>query len=89
LSEFYDGAQKYKWKHSSFYPFFIGILNLPPSYRGKLGVGLFLISLFRSKAGSAAELFIFNCLVQELKMFFEGVEIFLNGKAKNTSFRHD
>jgi hypothetical protein len=80
LSEFYDGAQIYKRKHSSFYPFLIGILNLPPSYRGKLGVGLFLISLFSSKAGSAAELFIFNCLVQELTMFFEGVEFFLNGK---------
>jgi hypothetical protein len=87
LSEFYDGAQIYKRKHSSFYLFLIGILNLPPSYRGKLGIGLFLISLFSSKVGSAAELFIFNCLVQELKMFFEGVEIFLNGK--NTSFRHD
>lgn len=80
LSEFYDGAKIYKWKVSSFYPFLIGILNLPPSYRGKLGVGLFLISLFSSKPGSAAEHFIFNCLVEELKMFYEGVEIVLNDK---------
>jgi hypothetical protein len=81
LSEFYDGAQIYKWKTSKFYPFVIGILNLPPSYRGKLGVGMFLSTLFSSLPGSAAENFIFkSCLVAELKNLYDGVRYTLNGK---------
>ena len=81
LSEFYDGAQIYRWKTSKFYPFVIGILNLPPSYRGKIGAGLFLSTLFSSEAGSAAEDFIFKtCLITELQKFYEGVKINVGGK---------
>jgi hypothetical protein len=81
LSKFYDGAQIYRWKKSDFYPCVIGILNLPPSYRGKLGVGLFLSTLFTSHKDSTAENFIFkSCLVEELKKFCDGIEICVAGK---------
>ena len=33
LSLFYDGIKVYKWKHSTFMPLIISILNLPPTYR--------------------------------------------------------
>ena len=47
----YDGAQIYKSKCSYFYPLLISILNLPPTYRKELGVGMFMLSLFTLPQG--------------------------------------
>jgi len=56
-----------------FAPYLINVLNLPPTYRGKLGLGMFLISLITCKANSGAENFILeHCLFQELKRFEDG-----------------
>ena len=41
LAQDYDGCQIFKKKHTSFWPLIIQFLNLPPSYRTKLGVGTF------------------------------------------------
>jgi hypothetical protein len=58
-----------------------GILNLPPSYRGKIGAGFFLSTVFSSEPGLEAEEFILkSCLVAELQQFYKGVELcFGNG----------
>ena len=41
FSEFYDGAQLFKRKATDFWPLFVSIMNLPPVYRGKIGIGFF------------------------------------------------
>jgi hypothetical protein len=45
LGQFYDGAQVYKAKASSFYPLLFHILNLPPDMRKVLGGGKFCYKL--------------------------------------------
>jgi hypothetical protein len=73
LSQFLDGVQIWKKKVTHFAPYLINVLNVPPTYRGKLGIGLFLISLITCRANSGAEKFILeHCLLQELKMFEVG-----------------
>ena len=73
LSQFLDGVQIWKKKVAHFAPYLINVLNLPPTYRGKLGLGMFLISLITCKANSGAEKFILeHCLFQELKRFEDG-----------------
>ena len=42
-------------KVAHFAPYLINVLNLPPTYRGKLDLGLYLISLITCKANSGAE----------------------------------
>lgn len=74
LSEFYDGAQVFKRRISSFWPLFISILNLPPTYRNRVGVGMFLASLFTAANGSVAEHFLFSqCLIAELIALDKGI----------------
>ena len=74
IGQFYDGCQIYKTKHSSFWPLVVSFLNLPPSYRTKMGVGMFLLGIFTSKMGSAAERFFFsNLYVNELKILHDGI----------------
>lgn len=81
LSEFYDGAQVFKRRYSSFWPLFVSILNLPPSYRNRVGVGMFLISLFTAEGSSLAEAFLFEkCLVPELLELYRGVEFTAAGR---------
>ena len=48
LSQFLDGVQIWKKKVAHLAPYLINVLNLPPTYRGKLGLGMFLISLIVS-----------------------------------------
>jgi hypothetical protein len=70
LSQFLDGVQIWKKKVAHFAHYLINVLNLPPTYRGKLGLGMFLISFITCKANSGAEKFILeHCLFQELKRF--------------------
>jgi len=81
LSQFLDGIQVWKSKVADFAPFVLGILNIPPSFRNKLGVGLFLCSLVTCKSNSGAEKFLFeHCLLQELQAFNQGVEIIIDSK---------
>jgi hypothetical protein len=76
LAQGYDGIQIFKKKYASFWPLLLQILNLPPSYRTKLGVGMFLMGIFTSKLGSNAEEFFFSDLyVNELKLLHEGILI--------------
>ena len=45
----YDGGQLFKSKTSNFWGLMTQILNLPPTYRGKLGVGMFLSAIYAGK----------------------------------------
>ena len=49
---FYDGLQIYKSHTSNFWPLYITILNLPPSFRSTNHAGIFLSSIFTSKCFS-------------------------------------
>ena len=75
LSLFYDGIKVYKWKHSTFMPLIISILNLPPTYRCKFGVGQFIIGLLTVSQGGAGETVLLHCLIEELLILNEGIEI--------------
>jgi hypothetical protein len=76
ISQNYDGCQVYSNQCSSFWPLTITILNLPPSYRTKLGIGTFLIGVLTTKIPSAAESFFYSDLfVNELKLLSGGILI--------------
>jgi len=73
ISQFYDGCAVYRNKISSFHPLIITILNLPPNYRYKMGVGMFTLSIFSSTSKSIVEDFLFNNLyVEELMSLNDG-----------------
>ena len=75
LLQFYDAGQIFKWRHNRFIGLFTGILNLPPSYRGKIGISNFAQALFSGKHASAAEKFIFiDCYSEELRSLYVGYE---------------
>ena len=75
LLQFYDAGQIFKWRHNQFVGHFTGILNLPPSYRGKIGISNFAQALFSGKHASAAEKFIFiDCYSEELRSLYVGYE---------------
>lgn len=77
----YDGAQIYKYSYTNFWPMLITIVNLPPVVRKTVGQGMFMVSLFNSIGGSINEEFIFNkCLVEELLLLNEGIEVKINNK---------
>jgi hypothetical protein len=83
MSQFYDGIQIYKSSVKSFWPFMITILNLPPTYRNRLGIGMHLLSIFTGKAGSTTESFLLNDLiVQELILLERGITV----NVKDTSY---
>ena len=76
LGGYYDGAQLYKNQVASFWPAGISILNLPPSYRFKEGIGFHLLALFMGKTPSAAEDYLFrSCVGEELKLLNHGIII--------------
>jgi hypothetical protein len=51
-SMFFDGVQVYKSKVTPFWPLFITILNLPPSFRSTPHAGIFLSSIFTCKCNN-------------------------------------
>ncbi len=65
LSFFYDGDALYKRSNDSAWPFLASVLNLNPSLRSKLGVGLFLVALHNLKVGSGAEQSMIDDLITE------------------------
>jgi hypothetical protein len=76
ISSFYDGVQVFHRKFSDFWPLMITILNLPPSLRNKIGVGMFLLTMMSSAQGSNAENYLMdNCFVNELQLLHKGIVI--------------
>ena len=76
LGGYYDGAQLYKNQVASFWPAGISILNLPPSYRFKEGIGFHLWAIFMGQTPSNAEDYLFrSCLGEELKVLKHGIVI--------------
>ncbi len=73
LSLSYDGDLLFKRSQASLWPMLCSIMNLDPSYRTKLGLGLFSILIHSLKIGSGAE--------KQLKDIFlaEEVEQMKNG----------
>jgi hypothetical protein len=79
FGQWYDGCDIYKNKNVNFWPLNAVILNLPPSYRIKLGIGMFLISIFTGIMKSNAEdFFLRNLLVAELKSLCDGIDMEIN-----------
>jgi predicted RNA-binding Zn-ribbon protein involved in translation (DUF1610 family) len=48
----FDGAQVFTTRTSKFNPLILGILNLPPSFRKIVGVGMFVLSISTSSEGT-------------------------------------
>ena len=83
LLQFYDAGQIFKWRSNQFVGLFTGILNLPPSYRGKIGISNFAQALFSGKHASAAEKFIFiDCYCEELRSLYVGYEYIAKNSKK-------
>jgi len=80
FSEFYDSGQLFKSYVFDFWPLCIGILNMPPHLRGKVGISYFLAALYTGKH-TEAERILFNDLVcEELRCLYDGIEHEINGK---------
>jgi hypothetical protein len=76
LSEFYDGIQIRKTKIQTFWPLLVTILNFPPDIRNKLGIGMFVLSIFTASQNTESERFILEyCFAKELEQFYEGIII--------------
>ena len=79
FSEFYDSGQLFKSYVFDFWPLCIGILNLPPHLRGKVGLSYFLSAVYGGKH-TEVEKILFNDLVcEELRCLYEGIEHDVNG----------
>jgi hypothetical protein len=63
----------YNWKHSTFWPLIITILNLPPTYRSKFCVGQFVIGLLTVTQGGGGETLLMHCLIEELLLLNTGI----------------
>jgi len=81
LSFNWDGMQQFKTKSSVFWPTFLSIENLPPTFRKAIGAGTFLSSIFTKTQDSVIEDFILsNCLIPELDELLKGKLIKANEK---------
>lgn len=78
LSEFYDGGQLFKNHVSNFWGLMIQILNLPPSYRGKLGIGMFVQAIYAGRHANAEKFLFTDNFVEELIELYHGVEIVIS-----------
>jgi len=74
LMDFYDGAQLFHWKTSDFWAFLTSIVNLPPSYRGKLGISTFLSAIYGGKHKTAERFLFTDLYCEELRALYEGFE---------------
>ena len=79
-SEFYDGGQLFKRRFNNFWGMFLGILNLPPSFRGKLGISYFILALYAGKHANAERFLMLDCVCEELRMLSDGVEQLIEGQ---------
>jgi hypothetical protein len=80
LSEFYDGGQLFKSKTYNFWILMTQILNLPPTFRGKLGIGMFLSAIYSGRHLEAEKFLFTDMYCEELRLLYEGTEIHLKGK---------
>ena len=80
LSEFYDGGQLFKSKTYNFWILMTQILNLPPTFRGKLGIGMFLSAIYSGRHLEAEKFLFTDMYCEELRLLNDGTEIHLNGK---------
>jgi len=55
-------------------------MNLPPVYRGKIGIGLFLVALYSGKHINAEKFLFSDCFCEELRMLYDGVERTIEGQ---------
>lgn len=76
LSLFHDGVQVYNQVFKNCWPLLTTILNLPPSFRTRLGAGEFMSSIFGGEEmGSYAERFTHQeCYISELNELYKGIE---------------
>lgn len=79
LSEFYDGGQLFKSKVTNFWALMTQILNLPPTYRGKLGIGMFVQAIYAGKHKTAERFLFIDNFCEELNLLYNGVEINISG----------
>jgi hypothetical protein len=79
LSEFYDGAQLFKNQVNNFWVLMTQILNLPPTYRGKLGIGMFIQAIYAGKHMPAEKFLFIDNFCEELRLLYYGVEINVSG----------
>ena len=80
LSEFYDGGQLFKSKTYNFWILMTQILNLPPTFRGKLGIGMFLSAIYSGRHLEAEKFLFTDMYCEELRLLYDGAEIHLKGK---------
>lgn len=74
VSLFYDGDKLYKRSNDSFWPLLASVLNCDPSYRSKMGLGLFCVCTHNLPIGSPAEQsMIDDLLTEELKQLENGI----------------
>jgi hypothetical protein len=62
-SMFYDGVKTLNSKSTSFWPLFMTILNLPPSFRTTSHAGIFLNSIFTSNMLKLFLIAVYNLLL--------------------------
>ena len=74
LMDFYDGGQLFRYRTCDFWGFFITIVNLPPAYRGKLGISTFLSAIYGGKHKTAERFLFTDLYCEELRALYEGVE---------------
>lgn len=80
LSEFYDGAQMFKRRTKDFNCLITGILNLPPTYRGKEGISNFISAVYEGKHKFAEQALFSEMYVEELQTLLKGIEFEFEGK---------
>ena len=74
LNNFYDAGQLFKWKTCEFWGLFTGILNLPKSFRGKIGISNFLQFIYSGKHVDAEAFIFIDCYGEELRALYNGFE---------------
>jgi|APCry1669189000_1035189.scaffolds.fasta_scaffold03200_3 hypothetical protein len=79
LSEFYDGGQLFKSFASNFWVLLTQILNLPPTYRGKLGIGMFVQAIYAGKHKNAEAFLFIDNFCEELRELYYGIEMTISG----------
>jgi len=72
--QFYDGGQLFKYATCNFWGLFTSILNLPPTYRGKVGISQFLSAIYGGTHGNAEKFLFTDLYCEELRSLYEGFE---------------
>lgn len=77
----YDGVQPFSSKVADFWPMTLSILNLPPNLRKKVGMGMFILSIYSMGKETYVEDFLHrDCFIRELLFLYDGYEMKVNDK---------